>query len=822
MTESLISKNIILSQLLFLTLLIATTFSCKTGQEINVPSTIVPSALDKLDKPVEVLVDKYGIPHIYAQTQHDLFFAQGYHAAKERLFQFEVWRRQATGTVAEILGERELNRDIGTRLFKFRKDINKEMAHYHDDGVEIVTAYVDGVNAYIEEARKAPKALPMEFGLLGIMPDFWTPEIVISRHQGLLGNVGLELEIARAVAAVGEEKVKQLVWFHPKDPDLTIDSTINVEHLSYDILGLYDAYRKPIAFTPEDIANGFMGNVDEPIKKEENPIAAIFDFDIGSNNWAITGDRTESGMPIMANDPHRTLAVPSLRYMAHLIAPGWNVIGGGEPEIPGISIGHNEHGAWGLTVFRSDAEDIYVYKTNPDNPNQYWYNDEWKNFDIITESIYVKGKSAPVEVELKYSIHGPVSFEKTDEHVAFAVKCGWLEFGGSPYLASLRMDQATTFDEFREACTYSNIPGENMVWADKAGNIGWQVVGINPYRRTHSGMVPVPGDGRYEWDGYIPMKQRPNDENPDSGYIITANQSVTPKDYTEWDAIGYNWSDPYRGARVKEVLESKQTHSVSEMAALQTDYLSLPAKELVPLLEDLDNTPENLSDAIDMLVNWNFVLNKESAAAGLYVSWERLLKHKLWEIVVPQEAKAHITSIQLKRAIDWLQDPTLIFEESAIGKRDNILSEMLQEAVDQMQGRFGVDRSKWKYGDVAFKHVTMKHPLRHAVDDITRKKLEVGPAPRGGNGYTVASTGGADNQPSGGTFRVIIQTGDWDKSVANNSPGQSGNPDDEHYDNLFEDWSKDIYFPLYFSREKVETIVDYSYELKSGNMAPTN
>jgi penicillin amidase len=795
-------------------------FACKTKQSANLPSD-VPSPVYELDHSVEVLVDKYGIPHIYAQTQHDLFFAQGYHAAKDRLFQFEVWRRQATGTVAEILGERELKRDIGTRLFKFRKDINKEMAHYHDDGIEIITAYVDGVNAYIEEVRKSPKELPLEFGLLGILPELWTPEVVISRHQGLLGNVGLELEVARAVAAVGEDKVRQLVWFHPKDPDLTIDSTIELEHLSYDILGLYDAYRKPVAFIPEDIVDSSLGNIDGHPKIQEDSLADIFDFDIGSNNWVVKGDRTESGMPIMANDPHRTLAVPSLRYMAHLVAPGWNVIGGGEPEIPGISIGHNEHGAWGLTVFRTDAEDIYVYKTNPDNSNQYWHNDNWVDFDIITERINVKGKSTPVEVELKYSIHGPVSFEKSDEHVAFAVKCGWLEYGGSPYLASLRMDQATNFDEFREACTYSNIPGENMVWADKSGNIGWQVVGINPYRRTHSGMVPVPGDGRYEWDGYIPMKQRPNEENPDSGYIITANQSVTPKDYTEWDAIGYNWSDPYRGARVKEVLESKTAHSVSEMAALQSDYLSLPARELVPLLTELNGSTE-VMEAIQLLTNWNYVLSPESAAAGLYVSWEQSLKRKLWELIVPLEAKEHISTIQLKRVIDWLQDPTLIFEEDANETRNQILIDVLTEAIDQMEERFGKDRSNWKYGDEAFKHVTMKHPLRNAVNEETLQKLKVGPAPRGGNGYTVASTGNADNQPSGGTFRVIIQTGDWDKSVANNSPGQSGNPEHKHYDNLFDEWSKNIYFPLYYSREKVKTIVDYSYELKPNHPTNTN
>jgi len=771
----------------------------------------------ELNQDVEVIVDKFGIPHIYAQNQTDLFYAQGYHAAKDRLFQFEVWRRQATGTVAEILGRRELKRDIGTRLFKFRKDIKKEMNHYHKDGEEIITAYVAGVNAYISEIRKTPEKLPLEFKLLKILPEKWTAEVVISRHQGLLGNVSQELSTARAVATIGEEKVKELIWFHPKDPDLSIDSTIDVRHLNYDILGLYNAYRMPLRFKSEDIDLAYrrQENINTDIGFEQNDFSGK-DYSVGSNNWVMTGDRTESGFPMMANDPHRSLAVPSLRYMAHLVAPGWNVIGGGEPEIPGISIGHNENGAWGLTVFRSDAEDIYVYRTNPQNLNQYWHNGEWLDFEIVTELIRVKGMEAE-EFDMKYSIHGPVCFEDGREHVAFAVKCGWLEYGGSPYLASLRMDQAANFDEFREACRYSHIPGENMVWADKNGNIGWQVVGINPYRRTHSGMIPVAGDGRYEWDGYIDMLDRPNADNPESGLIITANQSVTPADYTEWDAIGYNWSDPYRGQRIKEVIESKQKHSVRDMTQLQSDYLSLPARELIPLLKSVNSQNEDVQWAIAELINWDYRLLVDSRAAAIYVEWEKLLKKEMWQRAVPAEAKKLITSIQLKKVIDWLSQPEEFFlTDDAVSQRDEILQNMLSAALIKLEQRLGKDRDTWRYGSPKFKHVTMKHPMSAAVSEELRQKLEVGPAPRGGNGYTVGSTGNADNQPSGGTFRVIIDTGNWDASVANNSPGQSGDPRHHHYDNLFEDWSTNTYFPLYYSKDKVKSIQDYTYLLKAG------
>jgi len=316
--------------------------------------------IEGLSEPVEIIRDQWGINHIYANNQKDLFFAQGYAAAKDRLFQFEIWRRQATGTVAEILGERELKRDIGTRLFKFRGDMVTEMNHYHDDGEEIITAYTEGVNAYIDEILKTPEQLPIEFKMLNIKPEKWTPEVVISRHQGLLGNINEELAIGRSVAKIGVQRTKEIAWFHPKEPNIDLDPKINGELLNHDILELYHAYRQTVKFQPEDVI--------EEYRKTESATALLLmnetsndSLAIGSNNWVVSGDLMEDGNTYMANDPHRRIAVPSLRYMAHLVAPGWNVIGGGEPEIPGISIGHNEYGTWGLTVFETDGEDLYVY-----------------------------------------------------------------------------------------------------------------------------------------------------------------------------------------------------------------------------------------------------------------------------------------------------------------------------------------------------------------------------------------------------------------------------------------------------------------------------
>ncbi len=757
--------------------------------------------LEGLQQPVEIIRDEWGINHIYAQNQKDLFFAQGYAAAKDRLFQFEVWRRQATGTVAEILGERELKRDIGTRLFLFRGDMTEEMNYYHEDGVEIITAYTDGVNAYIEQVLASPDQLPIEFKILDILPGKWTPEVVISRHQGLLGNIDQELQVGRAVAAIGAEKVRDLSWFHPQDPILEMDPSIKGELLYDDILELYNAYRKPVTFTKEDIHAEYRNEeetvaMQTPDLKEEDPLA------IGSNNWVVSGALTEDGNTYMANDPHRRIAVPSLRYMAHLVAPGWNVIGGGEPEIPGISIGHNEYGAWGLTVFRTDGEDLMVYDLNPDNPNQYRYQDQWEDMTTISETIKVKGQE-DVSVDLQYTRHGPVTYVDQENLKAYAVRCAWLEPGGSPYLASLRMDQAKSWEEFRAACNYSHIPGENMVWADKKGNIGWQAVGIAPVRRNFSGLVPVPGDGRYEWDGYLPIVSKPNTYNPTEGFFSTANQNVTSKDYELWDAIGFSWADPYRGDRVKEVLGSGKKLTMEDMKALQVDYQSLPARTLVPMLEKLELKGKAI-EARAEFSDWDFDLYANSIPAAIYVAWENEIKNLALERFVPAEAKSYITQIQLKRIMDWIQDPDDRFGKDPAKGRDEFLVTAFQRGIDDLEATLGEDMKQWQYGQEKLKHTYMSHALGDLVKDDLKSQLNLGPLPRGGNSYTPGSTGANMRQSSGASFRIIVNTGDWDAAVGTNAPGQSGDPESPYYRNLFESWAKDEFFPVLYSREKVE------------------
>ena len=775
-------------------------WSAAFTQELKVPG---------LQQPVEVIRDQYGVNHIYAQNEHDLFFAQGYCAAKDRLFQFEMWRRRATGTVAEILGPRELNRDIGARLFQFKGDMKTELNHYHPRGESIITAFTDGVNALVKEALSNPDQLPIEFKLLGIRPGPWTPEVVISRHQGLLGNIEDEVLTGKQVATLGSATVHLLDVYEPGVPDLNLASPIKGERLFDDVIGLYKAFRDPLTFTPKDLvasANTNLKEFSQLVLQDQRDlefIAAERRHVIGSNNWVVDGEHTQSGFPLLANDPHRALSAPSLRYMVHLNAPGWNVVGGGEPTIPGVSIGHNEYGAWGLTVFSIDGEDLMVYNLNPKNPEQYLYMGNWEDFKKVSDTIKVKGAPSAV-VTHRYTRHGPVTMHDAKNNIAYAIRCAWLEPGGAPYMASLRMDQATNWKEFRDACSFSHLPGENMIWMDRSGDIGWQAVGIAPVRKNWSGLVPVPGDGRFEWSGFLPIQSLPNVHNPEKGFWATANENLVPRGYSHKDAIGLSWADTYRADRVNEVLASGKKHAMTDMMRLQFDYQSIPARQLVPYLADLTSQDAATETARQRLLTWDHVLNKNSVEAGIYVAWERKIMENAVKLFVPENARELFKSLPISRVLEWIVTANPGFGAAPIDDRNKFLVNSLQQAVAGLAVKLGPDMKKWQYGQTGYHHVLIKHPLSNAVDAATKQKLDVGPAPRGGNGTTPGVTGNSDNQTSGASFRMVVDAKDWDLSMFTNTPGQSGDPASPYYKNLFKHWANDQHFPVYFSKEKIE------------------
>ena len=768
-------------------------------------------SLSGLNKHVEILRDKNGVNHIYAQTEHDLFFAQGYCAAKDRLFQFEIWRRQATGTVAEILGPREIKRDMGSRLFQFRGNLEEEFNRYHPRGTAIIKSFTEGVNACIAEAVQKPETLPIEFKLLGIHPQPWKPADVISRHQGLLGNAQDEIQYARWVMAMGEEKLKELRAFEPGNPRLSIDPSIIRERLHDPILELYDAFRKPLTFSPEDVhafANPDKKSYESLVNADYDAWANIQQFDprvIGSNNWIISGRLTESGSPILANDPHRALSTPSLRYLVHLNAPGWNVVGGGEPTIPGVSIGHNDFGAWGLTIFSLDAEDVYVYDLNPLDVNQYRYQGRWEDMKLIADTIVVRG-GKKVAVQHKYTRHGPVTYHDEKHHLAYAVRCGWLEPGSAPYLASLRMNQAASWEEFREACTYSFIPGENMIWADRKGNIGWQASGIAPVRKNWDGLVPVPGDGRYEWEGYLPIQSLPHTVNPEQGFWATANENLIPPGYTHRDAVGWSWAEPFRAQRINEVLKYNQKKTLRDMMQLQFDYVSLPARTLIPLLKNVTGQNVETEQARKLLLNWNYSMEAGSVAASIYQAWEKQLNRQMAARMAPSGLAQQITTLPATRMIHWL---------TATDNQTALLEHALADAVKTLQEKLGYDMTKWTYGRLHY--ALIKHPLSNAVNESTRTKLDVGPLPRGGYGFTPGMTTHNENQNAGASFRMVVDVSNWDQCMFTNAPGQSGDPASPFYKNLFQSWAEDRHFPVPFSRKAVNQIAKERLLLRPGN-----
>lgn len=765
-------------------------------------------SLPGLHQRVEIIRDHWGIAHIYAKDEHDLFFAQGYNVAQDRLFQLEMWRRQATGTVAEILGPREVERDIGSRLFMYRGDLAKELNWYHPRGALIISAFVDGINAYVDQTARDPSLLTPEFAMLDIKPGKWTPAVVVSRFNGLLGNVESEINMALAVKTLGAGKVKDIEYFQPADPDLRIDPAIDTSLLSNDILKIFRAFRTPLTIKADELLPQYRNpksvamlqtDITSPLTQSERR------EDIGSNNWTVSGKLTMSGFPMVMNDPHRVQEAPSLRYWVHLNAPGWDVIGAGEPALPGVSIGHNDVGAWGLTIFGTDGEDLYVYDTNPANPLQYRYKNDWETMRVIHETIAVKGER-PHEVMLKYTRHGPVVFEDPIHHKAYAVRAAWLQTGSAPYLASLRMDQAKTWEEFVEACSYSRIPAENMVWADRNGNIGYQAVGIAPNRPNWSGLVPVPGDGRYEWNGFLPIKELPHVENPDKGYYNTSNEFQIPRGWPYKQALHYVWTDPYRAQSVAEVLGSGRKFAIADMVQLQNSTLSIPARSLVPLLRDLDIADPGVKGAADRLLAWNFRLDKDSVAAGIYEMFQRRLIANVREVVVPEEARAYIGNPAMARIIAWMEAPDGRFGADPIAGRNTILIKSLGEAVAELTKRLGPDLEAWKLG--AYHYARILSPLSAAVRPDLEEKYDVGHSPRGGDSYTIDATGGSDNQQAGGSFKIVMDTEDWNNSVGLNNPGQSGDINSPHYRDLYRLWSQGKYFPIFYSRAKVETVAE--------------
>ncbi|HKS42792.1 MAG TPA: penicillin acylase family protein [Blastocatellia bacterium] len=729
--------------------------------------------LTGLTKPVEVIRDKWGIAHIYAQTTEDLFFAQGFVAAQDRLWQMEIWRRTGEGKLAEILGSKAVERDKFARLCRYRGDMEAEWKSYAPDAKQIIESFVRGVNAFIETSRDH---LPIEFQITGIKPEPWTPEVCLTRMAGyvMTGNASREVLRAQLVRLLGAEKTGELLETQPFKK-LVVPDGLDLAGIDSKVLGAASAASASVNFAATE----------------------------GSNNWVVDGTLTSTGKPMLANDPHRPVILPSLRYMVHLNGPGWNVIGAGEPTLPGVAAGHNERVGFGFTIVGIDQQDLYVEEINPADATQYRYKGKWESMRIEREQIRVKDKQQPVELELKFTRHGPVIYEDAERHRAYALKWIGLEPGSAGYLASLSLNRAKNWQEFLKALERWKVPSENLVYADVDGNIGWQAAGYAPIRRGWSGLLPVPGNsGQYEWDGYLPLSELPRAYNPARHFIATANHKIIPEGYNH--EINFDWSSPTRFFRIEEVLSKGAKFTIADFGRLQHDETSLPARELVPLLKGLKIDDPSLSEARDLLVGWDFVLSKDSAAAAIYEAWNQKLVSNFASLIVPAEAKSLVTgqlvSSKLIGAVKSLN--AKFFGANPQAKRDELLIKSLSEGVSELRAKLGQDMKNWRWGAI---HVAeFKHSL--STTDAMRAVFDLKPVARGGDSSTVNATGGGSNfrQSHGASFREILDLSDWDNSVAINVPGQSGQPTSPHYADLLPLWAEGKYFPMLFSRERIE------------------
>lgn len=733
--------------------------------------------LSGLQKPVRVLRDEWGIAHIYAETQDDLFFAQGFVAAQDRLWQMDLWRRQGEGKLAEILGERAVERDRFARLVRYRGDMQAEYESYAPDGKQIIEAFVRGVNAQIALVKKSGK-LPIEFGLAGYAPEPWTPEVCLTRMAGyvMTRNASNEVLRARLVHEFGTKFVDE--WIETDPPrELEIPDGLDLAGIDQKILAAANAAGGAVRFNPSD----------------------------GSNNWVIDGTMSATGKPLLANDPHRTIALPSLRYMVHLNGPGWNVIGAGEPSLPGVAAGHNEQVGFGFTIVGIDQQDLYVEEVNPANPNEYRWQGKWRAMQIEREQLKVKGEAKPREIELKFTHHGPVIYEDKERHRAYALRWVGSEPGTAGYLSSLSLNRARNWPEFLKALERWKVPSENLVYADVDGNIGWVAAGMTPIRKGWSGLLPVPGsEGKYEWQGFLPLKDLPQTYNPSQHFIATANHNILPPDFKK--ELGYEWANPIRFLRIVEVLNSgKGKFSVADFEQLQHDEMSLPGRELITLLRGVKNANHDLQPFVEMLTNWDCRLDKDSAAAALYELWLPKLPAAVFRRQLSAEAWRMVGGrIPLSKTLDALKSAEARwFGADARAGRDAALLKSLEEAVADAKSRLGGNSVKWRWGTL---HVApFDHPLSTNAE---RKSLLDLPAPeRGGDSNTVFATGGQGyRQTHGASYREILDVTDWDRSVATNVPGQSGQPTSKHYGDLLPLWADGKYFPLLYSKAKVETM----------------
>jgi len=478
----------------------------------------------------------------------------------------------------------------------------------------------------------------------------------------------------------------------------------------------------------------------------------------GSNNWAISGRLTASGQVIVANDPHRGVTNPSLRYMVHLDAPGWTAIGSTEPVLPGVAIGHNGRIAWGLTIVGTDQADVYVEEVNPENPDEVLFEGAWEPIRVEHDTIRVKGGGTEV-VELRFSRHGPVFFEDPEHHKAYAIRSTMHEPGSTGYLAGLRLDVADDCEEFLAALDYWFAPTENMICGDTAGNIAWQASALSPRREGWYGRLPVPGTGTHEWSGF--RNDLPREFNPDRGWVATANHDIHPEGYDP--PLFFKTQGPFeRFERVSQVLRAGTHFTVEDSRALQHDAYWISGHASAQRMNGWTSDDPDLERYRREIAEWDGVMEREERAPAL--------------------------AFYLRSALNGGRGQPPVDDPE----------EALRIALERIARDQGPDPEGWRWGR---QHRSeFPHSLVSAYD--------IPAVERDGGAGAVAATGA--------TFREIIDFADLDASVGTNAPGQSERPGSPFYGNLAQGWADEEYFPLSFSRAAVEANTAYRLTLTPG------
>ncbi|MFY0566437.1 penicillin acylase family protein [Archangium lansingense] len=751
-----------------------------------------------LNGPVEIIRDTWGVPHIFAKDEDDLFFAQGYVQAQDRFWQMELGRRIANGTLASMMGPQAVPVDRVMRTLGLRRAAENGWARVQGDARAFAEAYAAGVNARIQ-----CEPLPLECSIFGVTPEPWTPVDSLARGNMLAfalgGNHRLELFRARLLAEVGEELTAMILPSHaPNTPLIVPPEAMNLRGLRgvKELEGL-------------DKVDALLG--------DPNIVS-------GSNNWVVHGDRTASGKPLLANDVHIGLGLPSTWYESGLHGGRFNVVGFTLPGVPMVVLGHNGRIAWGMSNLGPDTQDFYIEKLDdPKAPKRYEFKGEWHDLEVLREQIPVKGGPS-VPLEVRFTRHGPIMNEilgpalKPD---AEPLVLRWALHESAPLLQALvQMNLAGTWKEFRSALELWESPGQNFVYADVEGNIGYQSTGKIPIRAAgHTGMVPVPGwTGEYEWQGWIPFQDLPATLNPPAGFVATANNKITSDDYPY--SIATNWFPGYRARRITDLLAAGNKHTVEDMRRIQAETYSLPAEALRPYLLAAVKPADALQTRVlEEVKSWDLRFETDRIGATVYQTWyitvlRKLLGNKLGKDLVgrylasdyERHGSMHmpwVIGLMEKPDSEWFDDPKTPEKET----RDDVVRSSFTEAIAWLSERYGADPAGWTWGKV---HTVtfIAAPLGRLGPAWVRRAFNTKTVPARGDNYSVDGSSFLWSRPyevvHGTALRMIIDLNDFSKSVGIHTPGQSEHLYHPHRDDMLDMSQKVEFHPLLFTRQQVD------------------